>query len=48
MLMAEDIIDNEDDASFEFEIKNLDTNEVFKMHIPITPNNDVNTNKLLH
>eukprot|EP00347_Sterkiella_histriomuscorum_P013913 403362878 len=43
--IPEDIQDLED-GSFEFEIKNLDTNEVFKMHVPVTQSNDATSQKL--
>ena len=33
---AYDVALEDDENLFELEIKNLDTNEVFKMHIPIT------------
>jgi hypothetical protein len=46
--MIDDMVD-EDENLFELEIKNLDTNEVFKMHIPIGSgeNTDEATSKSL-
>jgi hypothetical protein len=34
-----DAVDDEENL-FELEIKNLDTNEIYTMHIPMSPGND--------
>lgn len=36
----------DDENLFELEIKNLDTNEVYKMHIPVTQSNEAVTKQI--